>query len=119
MNDGFDVATGRALKRIGMDRVERACNPAWWLFMMQCVKAIAQRKEHFTTDDLEWVRQKLNGPGTPEKRAFGPLMMVAKNMGICEPTERWEPSRQYACHRRPMRVWHSRIYKCIASEPGT
>jgi len=108
---GFNPQAGQAGKQLGMARAQRACNPVWWSFMAMCVTGVARRRELFTTDDLEWVRQTLNGPSTPEKRALGPLMKWAEGQDICEPTDMWLPSSQYACHRRPMRVWRSKIYQ--------
>ena len=102
---------GEAGKQIGMTRAARASNPAWWIFTLECVKEVAYRMPYFSMDEVEALRIARRGPGTHEHRANGPLLAYAAKLGYCAPTIDWAPSNQKRNHKRPMRVWRSRIYR--------
>ena len=102
---------GEAGKQFGMARAARASNPAWWIFTLECVKEVAYRLPYFSMDEVEALRIARRGPGTREHRANGPLLVYAAKLGYCTPTVDTVPSMQRCNHKRPMRVWRSRIYR--------
>jgi hypothetical protein len=107
-----------ALKRDGMDRAEEHANSHWWQCMLESAQAVAERKPFFTTDDVVALRRVRHPNATThEARAIGPLMRQAAKLGYCEQTQDWVESTQPQCHRRPMRVWYSLIYRGPAPLP--
>jgi hypothetical protein len=112
MNDQFDISAGKAGKADGMDRAERSADPYWWACMLEAGKIVAQRKPYFFTDDLvRHCRDNHPNTFTHENRAIGPLMRELCRLEYCIPTQDWIESAQKQCHRRPMRVWFSLIYR--------
>jgi len=106
------MTDGHAGKRLGMARVYRAADPHWKQCMIECAKEVAQRKPIFITDDIvELCRDKHPNATTHEKRAIGPLMREVCRLGYCIPTQDWVQSAQAQCHRRPMLVWYSLIFR--------
>jgi hypothetical protein len=108
----FNRDRSEAAKLGGMARAEDGADDDWWACTLACVREIARRQEFFTSDDVERLRIEIGGPETPEKRAYGPLIMKAKSLGFCEiaSPERFERSVLVQAHRRPMRVWRSLLY---------
>lgn len=102
---------GEAGKQLGMARAARASNPAWWVFTIECVKEVAYRLPYFSMDEVEALRIARRGPSTREHRANGPLLAYAARLGYCKPTIDTVPSNQPHNHKRPMRVWQSKIYR--------
>lgn len=99
-------------KRDGMDRAERHADPHWWQCMLECGKEVSERKPFFITDDVVRLCSKLHpNASTHERRAIGPLMREMCRLGFCEPTQDWVQSTQAQCHRRPMQIWYSLIYR--------
>jgi hypothetical protein len=99
-------------KRDGMDRAERHADPHWWQCMLECGKAVAERKPFFITDDVVRLCSKLHpNASTHEQRALGPVLREMCRIGYCERTQDWIESSQAQCHRRPMRIWFSLIYR--------
>lgn len=105
MSDGEDG------KQEGMARAAESANPEWWAFMLAAGVEIARRKPRFITDDLEHFRVMHQGPRTHENRAMGPLMLELCRREVCIPTQDWVETQQRQAHKRPMRVWHSLIYR--------
>jgi hypothetical protein len=99
---------GEEEKRKGMARAQRAADRRWWAAMLECGKLVAQRKSHFTTDDVTILcYTRYPGASTPERRAVGPLMKALAALGYCVPTGDWIKSAQRQNHRRPMMRWRS------------
>ena len=98
-------------KRRGMSRAEEHADREWWSYTYALVTEVAKRQPYLFADDIEALRLKRGGPETHEARAMGPLMLQCKRDHVCDPTNRWVPSSQLANHRRPMRIWKSRLYQ--------
>jgi hypothetical protein len=103
---------GEEKKQVAMRRAAHPADPRWWASMFECGKLIAQRKLYFTTDDVVLLCFSRYPDGsTRERRAIGPLMLALSAMGYCRPTQKWTQSTQRQCHRRPMMVWRSLLFK--------
>jgi hypothetical protein len=110
--DPFDPDEGSKGKRDGMGRAERHADPEWLRVMLISALEVAKRKPYFTTDDLEkWRLAHYPNHTTHEHRALGPVMIEAAKQEICEKTGDWIESNQKVCHRRPMRIWWSKVYR--------
>jgi len=106
------TTAGEEGKKSGMDRAERAADTYWWQCMLESAKAVAERKPYFFTDDIvRWCQYNHPNASTHEHRAIGPLMRQVFILGYAVPTQDYVPSEQPQCHRRPMRVWYSLIYR--------
>lgn len=95
--------TGRAQRDAALARVYAASPKLWRRHAMDAVKRCARLFDEFTTDDV-W--EALDWP-PPEPRALGAIMMRAKALGVCVPTDRTAPSYRKECHARPVRIWRS------------
>ena len=106
------MSNGEEGKREGMERAKRSADPHWWQCMMEAAKAVAERKPFLFTDDIvAFCQEHHPNASTHEYRAIGPLMTTAAKLGYFQRTQDWVESTQKQCHRRPMRVWYSLIYK--------
>src|SRR5215831_7567547 len=106
------MISGEEGKRDGMARAARHADPHWWQCMLESAKEVAERKPIFNTDDVvRLCRERHPNATTHEGRAIGPLMRAACRLGYCVQTQDWVESTQAQCHRRPMRVWYSLIYR--------
>lgn len=101
-----DAVRGDALKNQAIGRVLEAAPADWLGTALQAVFWAASRNERFTTDEV-WAFEELGQP--PEPRAMGAVMKVAEKSGWIEPTRDHRLSRRPVCHRRPLRVWQSRL----------
>lgn len=55
----------------------------WKAAALRIVEDLALTNDTFTTDEV-WDELKVRGFSTPEHRAMGPVMVRAKNLGLCE-----------------------------------
>jgi hypothetical protein len=103
---------GEEEKRKGMNRAQYAADRRWWASMLECGKIIAQQKARFTSDDIVLLcYARYPRASTPERRAIGPVMRALAALGYCVPTATWVKSVQRQCHRRPMMIWRSLLFK--------
>jgi len=101
----FDIAAAIAAREASIAQVDAAASPDWKTAAIGAVAHLARSQDTFTTDDV-W---KLAPCTTHEPRAMGAVMRHAAGLGMCVATERYEQSERVACHRRPLRVWQSRL----------
>jgi hypothetical protein len=93
-------------------RAQHAADRHWWTCMLECGKLVAQRKARFTTDDVvQLCYARYPSASIPERRAIGPVMRTLAALGYCKPTARWVKSCHRQCHRRPMMLWRSLLFK--------
>jgi hypothetical protein len=104
----FDSRLGALLREEGIRRADDHANPTWREIALLAVKTAAKSKGYLTTDDV-WQRIRLTEYQTHEKRALGPVMRAAQKRGWIVPLDEWELSKRPECHRRPCRVWVSRL----------
>ena len=84
-------------------RARRARDAAWLQASLPAVRRLAERHATLTSDEV-WAA--LDQPPS-EPRQVGQLMRAA--VAWIEPTDEHRPSRRPTNHRRPVRVWRSRL----------
>ncbi len=92
-------------------RVDAHASDAWKREAMAATRAVAEQMAEFTTDPVWAVLEERKVPAPHEPRAMGAIMKGAVDDGLCKRTERHKNSVRPGCHRRPMRVYESLIYK--------
>lgn len=100
---------GEVKKREALKRVASHADIAWKAKAQECILNLARDVERFTTDEV-WFALEKSGLKTHERRAIGALMIAAAKDGTLMATNEYLPSDRPECHRRPVRVWESRIY---------
>lgn len=73
------------------------------------VHRLALEREMFCSDDV-WARRRY-WPYTHDKRALGPVFLIAKRNQWIMPTEVFKPTAQVRSHASPMRFWRSLIQR--------
>ena len=101
---------GRLLREIGIDAAEYG-SEEWVELAEAVISAICQRSRLFTADRVWFYLQDAGRGWVREPRAMGAAMRRASSVGWCEPTDRTVQSVRPECHRRPVRIWRSRIFK--------
>lgn len=99
---------GIDLRDAAIDRVESASG-AWVESAFQTVHQLALQRPEFTSDAI-WA---LTGSPPKEPRAMGAVLRRAMRSGIAIATDRTVNSVRPDCHRRPVRVWRSLIYRGV------
>lgn len=102
----FDAERAERAREEAIDRVERHARAAWLEAALGTVRQLAVERPTLTTDDV-WLAL---GSAPREPRALGAVMRKAEGLELIEPTNQWALSTRVACHRRPLRVWRSRVY---------
>lgn len=103
----FDVPAAIEARDEALERVEQNASKVWTALALATVLDIANNKAEFTTDDVWEALNQLGAEDPHESRAIGAVMRNAAKDGLIRPTDRYLPSQRVACHRRPVRVWHS------------
>jgi hypothetical protein len=105
------IIHGKKLKKQAIETVERNADPIWKTNAKRAVMHLAQTRATFTADDV-WRLLDERGEESPrEPRAMGAIMTAAAKAGIVEASTQWVESVRPECHRRPVRIWESRITK--------
>jgi hypothetical protein len=95
-------------KAEGMDRAERNADPLWKAAALQVVHDICSECPTFTADDVLERLESLEVE-THDNRALGAVMRSCARLGLCQLTDRVQPSRIKIRHCRPVAVWRSLI----------
>ena len=111
----FDIQAGEELKEAAIQRVGENADPMWFIMALGAALECAQTAEEFTTDRVWALLARREVRDTPEPRAMGAVMRAAAVKGWVYATDRTRSSARAECHRRPVRVWKSRIYKAEAA----
>jgi hypothetical protein len=105
----FDPGEGNRLRDHAIDLVEAHAGEDWLSCAARAIKILAQGRDKFTTDAV-WALLDAWGTLPPhEERAMGAAMRGAARDGIVWATPEHVLSSRPACHRRPIRVWQSRL----------
>jgi hypothetical protein len=124
--DGASWRKGAELRESGIDRAEAHARAVWLASASLAVRAVASMRATFTTDHV-WAHlfavgeQGPNGEETnrpAEPRAMGAVMRTAAREEVCMRTDLTVCSVRASCHRRPLRLWKSKIHKVIGSTGG-
>lgn len=108
----FDAETSSLARDAALAQVEAAASHRWKAEALDAIRYVAERRERFTTDAVWYVLEqirKIEGPSEP--RALGSVMRRAVSMGFCRATSEVQKSVRVDCHRRPLAVWESRLFK--------
>jgi hypothetical protein len=100
---------GIELRDQAINATERA-NLPWTLRAFDAVRRLAETREEFTTDAV-WHVLGDSSPPPDEPRAMGAVMRRAMNKFLVLPTQRTHQSVRPDCHRRPLRVWRSLVFR--------
>lgn len=94
-------------KQEAIARAGAHANDEWLTAALVAIHEAARQHRYFTTDHV-WPL--LDGDfHTHDRRAMGAAMKMAAGDGIIEATLTWEESGSAVNHRRPLRVWKSKI----------
>ena len=88
----------------------RPSSPAWRTRVLGVVRVLARSQKEMTSDDV-WRRLVDLRLGEVEPRLLGPVLCDAQRLGWIKKTDRVRPSVRRACHRRPVAVWSSLIFR--------
>lgn len=112
---GDDLADPRAVdeaiaaRDAAIDRVSESVSHAFKVGTLATVEALALARDEFTTDAVWALNEKQGVPLPHDPRALGAVMRYAAQAEWIAPTERTVQSGRPENHRRPIRVWRSRI----------
>jgi hypothetical protein len=100
---------GELGKAVGMSRSYQHADPMWKAAAARAVVAAARRQPTLTADDV----MALIPPSltTHEKRALGGIMRGAAVAGVIERTDRTVLCTRANCHRAPITVWKSLMFR--------
>ena len=111
----LDIFAGEEKKEAAIKRVGENADPMWFIVALAAVLECAQTAEEFTTDRVWALLARRGVRDTAEPRAMGAVMRQAATDGLIVATDRTRKSARPDCHRRPVRVWRSRVYKAEAA----
>lgn len=85
---------------------------------LRAIEALAMQHPEFTTDDV-WAYLEKHNPTfvtyfSFEPRSLGHAMKLASRNIVIDATDAFIPSKRPECHRRPVRVWRSMVYRAAA-----
>ena len=103
----WDAQRADEAKARAIDRVEAGASQQWRDAALSAVWNVAATRQTFTTDDV-WVRID-DSAVVAEPRAMGAVMRKARAEGYIQPTDEFRLSQRVASHRRPLRVWESKV----------
>lgn len=107
MRQRQDHLAGEEAREEALARVEASADPDWMEACLQIGRELADEMDAFTTDHI-WERLP-DDARTHEPRAMGAVMRSLSDLGVIERTDRTVNSHRPECHRRPVRLWRSKI----------
>lgn len=96
-------------KQEAMQQVYDNANEEWKTRAYLAVMRVAAKQVELTTDDV-W-EMIPSGVETHERRALGPIMVLAAKNGLIEKTGQWIETKREAAHQRPVALWRSKVFK--------
>lgn len=104
----FDLAEQNKLE--GMTSAYQNANLDWKAAATKYLSYLCRTQAYVTSEDVV-LYLKDEGITTHENRAMGGIMTSFANAGIIKATGRFTTSRRPECHKSPVRIWESRVYK--------
>ena len=105
----FDSELGEALKEEAIARVGRGIDPEWYWRAIQAALAASQVCHEVTTDDY-WER--VGWEPESDHRGMATIVRFARDRGWIQIIRgKMVQSRRPGCHRRPIQVWRSLIWR--------
>lgn len=100
----FDAKLAIKLRDAAIEQVGENASTWWMKRAIDAIRVCARLyPEGFTTDEV-WAAL-AEGADPHDGRAMGKAMVLANEMGIATPTDRYRRSTQVSCHGRPKRLW--------------
>ena len=106
----FDAAAASEARDEAVERVGRHANGEWRARAGQIIATLARKQPSLTTDDV-WREIAGEAVETHDPRAMGSAIQDAVRAGLIQGSATWVPSDRVACHKRPLRVWSSLVYR--------
>jgi hypothetical protein len=116
----FDRELGETLRDEAIERVGENASQTWKSAAAANLLFLCRTQEFLTTDSV-WARLNRQGVRPPhEPRAMGAMMRAGAAANWCFKIDKTVMSQRPACHRRPLSVWRSLLYKkgSIAAQVG-
>lgn len=102
----FNLEAGRALKKIGQDKVLENAPDFWKIEAESKLRVLCMSQKEITADDLR--ARMTSEPHNP--KAYGPIFRNAAIDKIIMKTGFYKPSERVEAHCRPLMVWKSLIF---------
>lgn len=99
----FDWSEAQRQRDVSIQQVGEHADQDYMRVALRIVAELARTGQPFTTDDV--IARMPDGVSTPEPRALGAVMTIARRQGIVEPTSQYRNSTMMTCHGRPKRLW--------------
>ena len=99
----FDYAEAQRRRDAAVTAVGEHADDTYMRVALAVVAELARSGVPFTTDDV--VARMPEHVTTPEPRALGAVMTIARKRGIVEPMSEYRNSTLVSCHGRPKRLW--------------
>lgn len=109
MSIGTNVVEATRLRDDAIKRGYDAASARWQKHLDDAIRYTASILPEFTTDDIWDYFETAEITVPDETRSLGGAMKRAQAAGWIRPTDRVINSERPRCHRRPVRVWQSRI----------
>lgn len=103
----FNSKVADAARDAAIDKAEIGADEAWLAAAAASIRYHAEHLKTFTTDEVWKLLSHLPEPREP--RAMGAAMRNAQREEWIEATDRTKRSERPRCHRRPVRVWRSKL----------
>lgn len=108
----LDRELGQMKLEDALERVDRNAEDFWKDRADEAYRHAAERFPEFTNDAVwEILEDEWRTPHPPEGRALGARTIAAKKEGLIEATGRYVPSDRPNCHRNPIPVYRSLVYR--------
>lgn len=107
---GFDARAGEALREKSIKQVDEHADEEVKASLLRIGRSLAYARDKFTTDAVRYVYEKNEGnPPIREPRVLGPIMRKLEGEGLIVPLDEWKLSEWEKNHRRPIRIWASKV----------
>jgi len=93
-----------------LESVDTHADAEWKAAANEAVRLVARQNPDFTTDDV-WSVLDRTAFHTHDNRAMGAVMRQAVMAGWCVSAGEYRKSRRPQCHKRPVMVWRSKLWK--------
>jgi hypothetical protein len=90
-------------------RMAKASRGQWLALVIDLIKMISSRKAEVTSDDVWFFLEGSDIAPIVDGRLLGAAFTLARRHDAISVTDRVQASTRVACHRRPIRIWESRI----------
>ncbi len=109
----FDRDLGEQLRDAAIEQVGENAEPEWMFPALAAACLVATYRQEFTTDPIWWILDfQWEIPRPHENKAMGAVMSKLRVNRVARVIEgRISRSVRPECHRRPLQVWKSLIFK--------